>query len=748
VNFDGYQPQTLPRIGSLVQSDDVTELPLGIASEVQNCSYRAQSGGVRDGVGIKLVFGEGNSVVGLGMLRYLAADNSGQENISLVACTKDGNVWSASPFSQGTVKQLTDSAMIALSGISLMPGISPQCAQAYNKMLVAQGDLMTGKGPVFIIDGATLTCDPISDKPFGDAWQPLTRYRQGNVVSPTGNVVDLYYCQQGGMSAAAEPIWPLVEDATVIDGSGVGNIVWRKLVILCTSGLQPPPVPIKTTTPAGTLIPAGATLFLVCTWTNQFGESIATVVNPDGTIGSVLQYKNTTGAAQDINIVLPPVPADIAVLPLQYAVLTCNVYGYLVAGVPDPAIYLDPTSYAFMTSGAPGSTVLLSSVPVGDQLPQANNAFTTAPGNVALGVRYMIVLYEDRNGYICGFSGPAPIRCDISVDSRQMFVQNLPIGPYNCVARICAFTVAGQGSAGPYFYISEDDYEDPGLGQAKIKQTATKIPDNITTSAYFDFLDSYLPGASEVTDYFDRIELPFCSDVYFSKSLNRVAYGGVIGYPSAFLVSDIEDSGAVRVPGSIVQVSQTDGDRAVCWRESGTLQVAYKENSAHSVTPNDGDPQDWSVNELWRGCGPCNPRAIDTAFDPTAKQKLTAFVHRTGGYTWDGGGSPVDVTTELKGTPDQPGVWDRINWAASQVIAVTINFKERLAYFFVPLDGATQNSHRLTLDFFYGLDEPIIFIVRTGREVPNITGRKWSVDSIPGTMSVYVPQRTSSTVEV
>jgi hypothetical protein len=750
VNFIGYQPQAIPRFGSAVQSDDVTEQPLGIASDVQNCAYRAQSVRPRDGIGVKLTFGAGNGLGGIGVVRYLAADNSGQENITVIAQTQDGNIWGASPFLQSSVKQLTDSAMVAASGLILARGLSAQCAQAYNKMIVAQGDLMTGKAPALMVDGATLACDPLTDKPFGDTWRPLTFYRVGNVVSPTstineldaaGVVQNLYYCTQSGNTAASEPIWPENEGGTVTDGTGVGNVQWMKLTILCSAGLPSPSAPAKVSTAAGYGVPAGSTLFLACTWTNQYGESLPKIVNPDGSIGNVLQFTNNTLAAVSLTVLLPPIPADIAALPPQYQPLTCKVYGYITAGVPNSVFYLDPTSYAYMGVGTPGQQFVVNAVAIGGQVPQQNNAFSTPIGNVASGTRYMIVLYMDRMGYICGWAGPAPIRGDISADSRMLLVQNLPIGPYNCVARICAFTVAGQGSAGPYFYIYQDDFADPGLGAAPIKQTATMIPDNTTTSAYFDFIDTYLTGATNVTDYLNRIQLPFCSDAYFSKTLNRVIYGGCIGYPSGFLVSDLEDPGAIRVPGSIVQVSQTDGDRTVCWRESGTQQIAYKENSVHSVTPSDGDPSDWAVNQIWRGSGPCGPRAIDSA--TTDGVTLTAFAHRTGGYMWVSGPAPTLLTKELTGTPEMPGYWDRINWAKSQLIRTCINVRERLIYFFVPLDGSLVNNYRITVNYFYGTDDPVIFIVRTGREVPNISGRKWSLDSIAGNDAIYVPQRTS-----
>src|SRR5258708_7306308 len=130
MNFDGFTPQPIPRFGSLVQSDDPTLLPYGVASDVQNCHYRPQGVGPRDGKGIRLKFGANNPVSGFGVLRYLAPDNSGQENIQIVGYTQDGNISAASPFNQASLTLLTTNALLALAGLSRTTGLFAQCCQA------------------------------------------------------------------------------------------------------------------------------------------------------------------------------------------------------------------------------------------------------------------------------------------------------------------------------------------------------------------------------------------------------------------------------------------------------------------------------------------------------------------------------------------------------------------------------------------------------------------------------------------
>jgi hypothetical protein len=52
----------------------------------------------------------------------------------------------------------------------------------------------------------------------------------------------------------------------------------------------------------------------------------------------------------------------------------------------------------------------------------------------------------------------------------------------------------------------------------------------------FNFTDTYLPGASDVTNYVNRIEVPGASAITFRKTLAQVIYTGCAGYPSGFLV--------------------------------------------------------------------------------------------------------------------------------------------------------------------------------------------------------------------
>jgi hypothetical protein len=733
VNFGGASPQALPRLGSLVLSDDPTQLPYGVASVVRNNRYIENSIDVRYGFRPVLKFGnQGSDLQGFCALRYLGLDNAGDEQMVLGAYTaNDGHIYSASPMDQASVTKLTTDAFLSNANYPLYPNLRPQMRQAYNRVAIAMGSLEMGAAPPLIIaqqDGAT-HLDPLSDKPVGVPWTAGTRYRVGHCVTPTTPNGIIYRCTVAGISDTAEPTWPTTLDATVGDGS----VTWQENTPTVGAGLPPtaPPVAGSPVSDPGSSIVDGAVVYAACTWVNSFGEGNAAVVDKLGNF-TAMDFTNTTGGPVDLPITLPTIPADLAALDPQYRPTAVNLYIYISTTGADPVNRLDLTYYGFVQQGNPGDVVTLTVFPSGAAPPTVNTAYITDAGNVSSGTRYMIWLFRNRNGYITGVSNPVPVLCSTTAEGRKIAVSRVPIGPYNTTERICAFTVAGQSSAGPYFYIDVDDYVDPGLGESKILQTSTRIKDNTTTTAVFDFLDTYLPLCSEVTDYFDRIEVPPCSDVNFSKTLNRVIYCGAWGFPSTALISDIRDPEGVRVPGGNCDVSPNDGDRLVCVRELKDIQVAYKENSAHSISPNNADPREWPVNELWRGCGPVGPRAIDVGvIDQTA---FHVFAHRTGLYVFTSG-TPTPIVKEIA------PIWEGINWDCGPQIAVSIDPLRREVRVHVPFGDSTVNNLTITVNYYFGWDDPVIFAARTGRLIPDPHGRKYSLDDLEANFSMYLDRR-------
>lgn len=737
------------------------QLPLGTAQISRNNRHTPTQVGTRWGFSNRLTFGaQGSRLASVGTVRFLANDQSGKEVISLSAYTQtDGNIYAATPFLQSTVTLLTTNEFINLANLPLVPGINPVITQSFNKGMIAMGDLTTGVAPNMIYDPNAGTIDQVSDVPFGAPWNPAKRYRVGHMVSPStfetfGLPVEegvwvaaatghLYRCVTAGTSAAAPPAWPLAENATVADGT----VEWQETTPECLAGLPDPPAAITpTTTPdGGSPITAGATVFLALTYLNSTGEGINELVNTSGFIdpNRVLQFVNTTGGPVAISAILPPIPPEIGTSgPLGANGATgYQAYAYIVEGVPSVTNYTDPTFYAQIAGGpfAPGGSLTINTFPTGPALPLINTANVADAGNVDTGIRWMVVMFTTRTGYITGFGATTPIRVNVSQSNLKVRV-NIPTGPYNTTRRICAFTVAGASSAGPYTYVDRDDVESPGFNQADVAITSTCLNDNTTTTAEFNFTDTYLPGASDVTDYFNRIEVPPASAIKFSETLSMNIFTGCKGYPSTFLVSDLQDGEAIRNPGSNLPCAESDGDRTVGWGEIRENQIALKENSGHAVIPNDGDPNTWAVHRLWSGSGPAGAKAWDVATEDAAD--FLIYAHQTGPYRC------VSNTPQLIGkevgaitNTSIKGLWKRINWEYGYKIVTKIDVSRREVKFSVPLDGATENNKVLTLSYALGWDDPIIFIVRTGREVPSISGRRWSVDDLTAMDFAYVPRR-------
>lgn len=734
----------------------------------RNNRFTPQGVSTRWGFTRRLTFGVQDSrVASMGVVRFLANDQSGREVIGLSAYTQtDGNIYSATPFLQNSVTLLTTDEFINLANLPRVPGINPVMAQSFNKGMIAMGDLTAGVAPSMIFDPNAGTIDQVSDNPFGAPWNPGKRYRVGHMVSPStfetfglpveegvwvaANTGHLYRCITAGVSGAAPPTFPTAQNATVTDNT----VTWQEETPECLAGLPDAPAAINpTTTPSGSSpITPGATVFLALTLLNANGEGINELINTGGILDPqrVLQYVNTTGATVALSAVTPPIPPDLAVGgPLGANGATgYQAYAFISQGTPNVADYTDPTFYAQIPGGpfAPGATVTIDAVPIGTVLPTINTATVAASGNVDTGIRWMVVMFETRTGYITGFGASSFIRVNVSQAGLRVRV-NIPTGPYNTIRRICAFTVAGASSAGPYTYVDQNDTESPGFNQADIPITATTINDNVTTVAEFNFTDIFLPGASNVTNYFNRIEVPPCSAIKQSQTLNMNVYTGCKGFPSAFLVSDLLDGEAVRNPGSILPVAQSDGDRTVGWGELRENQVLLKENSGHAAIPNDGDPNTWAVHRLWSGSGPAGAKAWDVATEDASD--FMVYAHESGPYRCVSNtpqmvgkdvGAIVNTDTNLK------GFWKRINWQYGYKIVVKIDVSRREVRFAVPLDGATDNNIVLTLCYALGWDDPIIFIVRSGREVPSIAGRRWSVDDLKAMDFVYIPQRYQTTV--
>jgi hypothetical protein len=389
---------------------------------------------------------------------------------------------------------------------------------------------------------------------------------------------------------------------------------------------------------------------------------------------------------------------------------------------PEPAVetYTEAKWFRCLRPGVTGSnapawpdsgTVADNGVLWQENTPSASSS--SQPGNVDIGVFYMVVLFKNQNGYTTGMGDNAPVLVNVEAEGFRLDVVNIPIGPENTVARIIAFGLPGDVSLGRFFYILDDEK----IGDAEI--TKTVIPDNTTTTATFNFTSDFLKNAVDVSEYFDKIEVPECLSTYFAPSLSRIIYAGCKGFESGYLISQQNDPETITSSG-ILQVAQGDGGRAIAWREINTNQYALKDNGGHQITPSSTDPSGWGANRRWDGHGPCNPAAIDGTDD------FFVYAHKTGFYRYNESGSPLWMSEEIA------NAWKRINWDKQELIWVHIDIEAKEIRIGVPYDGSVICNKVLTLNYFQGWERPSIF---RGAVVP---GRRWALDDIAANCAMTV----------
>jgi hypothetical protein len=776
MNFEGSKPISIPRYGSSCEWDDEVNLPLGLARVARNQRYTAQSTATRYGhstqiqVPISGVLQAGNSLTGGGLLRYLAAQPGtlnlqAVETILLFAYgSVDGNIYTVPPFLQAQLVNLTNALFFSNTGFQAFTGLSAVMKQAFNKMIVQVSNLLLPSQQPLIYNSGDETLYPASDLPFAAPWTPVTYYRVGQVISPStfetfgqtdgsGTWVEkqtgfVYQCTSPGTSGgpADQPDWPLSMDGTVGDNA----IIWKECTPIFISGLPDAPAPTNPTTTidAASPIAPGATVYLAATLINLQGEGINSIINAQGTIDptKVLAYTNTGIQSVDLTVLMPQIPLIFGTagpLGADYGATQLNLYAFIdTDSVADPSQIVDPTFYARVNIAplAPGAPVTVAAFPSGPQLSQTSTAATTATvGNVPTGLRYLATFFEMQTGYQTGFSNSAPVAVNVTQSGWPIQALRLPLGPYNCRARVVGATVSGASAAGPFTYISQADIESPGFNQPNVAITSTRVQDNISITALFNFTDTYLPGATDCTSFFNKIQIPPSVDAYFAKSIQRMVYTGAVGYQSGHLFSNIQDAETIFVPGGNFQVSENDGDRTVCYREIRGIGYSFKENSGYEAENNGGDPSTWAPVQRWGGNGPVGCCAIDIAGQDDSE--FAMWVHRSGLYLFTG------VNPSLIGR-EQLTSWNAINWDYGHIIRLRIDHVRRIVHIGVPMgQGQTTINFWFRVNYYFGTGDPVVFVSRKGILVPNVEGRKWSLDDLAYNDAVYIPQKSSSAVQ-
>lgn len=727
-------PHEITRWSSLVEQDDPTNLPLGVLAVAKNSRFHLTSVRTRDGIQSEFgfVLPDGGAVTGLASSKL-----SGNPDVQIpVAFSGLGDLYQETPVGSGTVVKISSPQ------VPLPAGASMQVASAYQKDYLAFGNLVNSLAAPAVFNLQTGNLDPLSGKPLGVGWLPNTQYNVGEVVTPsapTGGNGHTYICTVPGISGGGQPAFPLGVGATVGDGA----VTWKEQTAIMAQAVPEPAIPTVTRNPGAGNFAAARDVYLIVTLVNGVGETDAQLI-------LAYKYTNTTHLDQ-FAVTAPALPAWVAALPAPYKPTGYNVYEADVpTGNPAPAL----ASYTLVNVAptALGAPTDVNTTGTGAAPPVANGALVAPAGNICAGLRYMVVLFLNRNGYISGMTQASVIVYNGPSNGSQLYVAYLPIGPPNTQARICAFTPAGQlsqtagygiSNAGPYFWIEPNiptmdfDLNNPdifalipgGVTIADVvngvQETSTLINDNTTTSAFFNFDDTYLKATlNDVSGNFQNIQVPPISDAYYSPTLDRMFYAPDT-LPSGWYVSEQGDPETVYGDSGLVQVAQNNGERRVAVREYQSVVYLMKERSGYVLTPSATEPNTWDAPVQWSGSGPCGPRAVDVC------TRFMAYVHRSGLYIFQGS-LPVRISKEV------PITWGLINWTYAQTIWVMIDDETQEIRIGVPTGQSTVPNKVLKVNYEESPDfsPPIHFSPYIGKEIATGECYKWSVDDIAANLAI------------
>src|SRR5580658_436073 len=362
MNFDGFTPHEFTRFGGLVDNDDPTVLPMGVAAVCKNCRFQLTTVATRYGLQTTMQGPNQAAISGLASLIY-TPENPGETlfQVPLVFDT-DGYLLVERPAGSGI--------LVRVQGPLVSQPANAQAivTEAYNRALIAYSDLKTPAAPINVYGLSTQQLDPYGQKPLGAAWLASTAYLVGEYVQPTatGGNGHLYRCTAAGTTTATEPTWPLTENSTITDG----GVTWEELTPVLVNRLPAPNSPQPARVAGGGSFAAGRDVYLVMTYLNAQGESIASAAG-------VLVNTNLDDAVQFALPSLASLAGWIQGLAAQYQPTAVNVYE---ADVATGAAAPSSASFALVGSSVLGVTSTVTSTATGIAPPSSNTARVTPGG--------------------------------------------------------------------------------------------------------------------------------------------------------------------------------------------------------------------------------------------------------------------------------------------------------------------------------------------------------------------------------
>jgi hypothetical protein len=359
-----------------MDEDDATNLPAGVASLARNTDYTYTSCRTRAGVNLTMQGVNKSPVSGLFGLIYTPESDASADVMFQLPVIFDfmGALQYEAPVGSGRMNAFALTSLFTPPQNAHMLG-----SQAYNRGYFSFSDLINPISRCGVLDLKTKNVDPYGQKPFGWAWIANTACLVGEMATPSqiqdGATVSVgnghtYRCVVAGTTGATQPIWPIVEGGTIVDGT----VTWQELTMVLANRIPQPSAPAITRNPGAGTFSAGQDVYIVITLLNPQGETIAS-------IASVLVNTNLNDA---VNVAIPALasfPGWVRGLVAPYELTGANVYEIDVStGSPAPPL----TEYQQVAGGpfALGSTVIVTTSASSGIMPPSRNGARITPGMV------------------------------------------------------------------------------------------------------------------------------------------------------------------------------------------------------------------------------------------------------------------------------------------------------------------------------------------------------------------------------
>jgi hypothetical protein len=359
-----------------MDEDDSTNLPSGIGTLVRNTDFTYTSARTRNGVNLTMQGVNQSPISGLMGLIYTPTTDAPADVMFQLPVIFDfmGALQYEAPLGRGRMNRFAYNSLFTPPNNAHMLG-----SQAYNRGYFSFSDLINPLSRCGVLDLKTKNVDPYGQKPFGWAWEAGTPCLVGEMATPSqiqdtvtvsvGNG-HTYRCIVAGTTGATQPIWPLTEGATVIDG----GVTWQELTMVLANRIPQPSAPVLTEDAAAGAFPAGQDVYVVLTLLNDQGETIASIA---------AVFVNTL-LNDGINVAIPTLasfPGWVQGLASIYAITGANLYEADVATGSEPPPLTD---YQQVAGGpfALGSTVLVTASASSGIYPPTRNSARITPGMI------------------------------------------------------------------------------------------------------------------------------------------------------------------------------------------------------------------------------------------------------------------------------------------------------------------------------------------------------------------------------